>query len=73
MGAALRRLEIPSRIVLTSATYRAVETVKLARLDRPQAVSGLDDGGQSRVFRRRKRRGSGAVSTKRPDLETRSA
>jgi phosphohistidine phosphatase SixA len=47
MGDALRRLQIPIRAVFTSPTYRAMETVKLARLDRPQAVNELGDGGQS--------------------------
>jgi phosphohistidine phosphatase SixA len=47
MGDALRRLQIPIGAVLTSPTYRAMETVTLARLDRPQAVSDLGDGGQS--------------------------
>ncbi len=47
MGDALRRLQIPIGDVLTSPTYRAMETVKLARLDRSQAVSELGDGGQS--------------------------
>jgi phosphohistidine phosphatase SixA len=46
MGDVLRRLQIPIGDVLTSPTYRAMETVKLARLDRPQAVSELGDGGQ---------------------------
>jgi phosphohistidine phosphatase SixA len=47
MGEALRRLQIPIGDVLTSPAYRAMETVRLARLDRPQAVSELGDGGQS--------------------------
>jgi phosphohistidine phosphatase SixA len=47
MGDALRRLQIPIGDVLTSPTYRAMETVKLVRLDRPQAVNELGDGGQS--------------------------
>ena len=47
MGDALRRLKIPIGTVLTSPTYRAMETVRLARLDRPQAVNELGDGGQS--------------------------
>jgi phosphohistidine phosphatase SixA len=47
MGDALRRLQIPIGTVLTSPTYRAAETVRLAKLDRPQAVSELGDGGQS--------------------------
>lgn len=32
--------------VLTSPTYRAMETVKLARLEQPMAVGELGDGGQ---------------------------
>ena len=47
MGEALRRLQIPIGAVLTSPAYRAMETVKLARLENPQAVSELGDGGQS--------------------------
>jgi broad specificity phosphatase PhoE len=47
MGDALRRLRIPIGAVFTSPTYRAMETVRLARLDRPTAVSELGDGGQS--------------------------
>jgi len=47
MGDALRRLRIPIATVLTSPTYRAIETVRLARLDGPQTVSELGDGGQS--------------------------
>jgi len=47
MGEALRRLQIPIGAVLTSPTYRAMETVRLARLVQPQAVSELGDGGQS--------------------------
>jgi broad specificity phosphatase PhoE len=62
MGDALRRLQIPIGSVLTSPTYRAIETVKLAGLDRPQAVSELGDGGQSmQVSRRPRHRGCGAV------------
>jgi phosphohistidine phosphatase SixA len=47
MGEAIRRLQISIGAVLTSPTYRAMETVRLARLDRPQAVSELGDGGQN--------------------------
>ena len=47
MGEALRALRIPIGIVLTSPTYRAMETVRLARLDSPTPVSELGDGGQS--------------------------
>lgn len=47
MGEAFRRLQIPIGDVLTSPTYRAMETVTLARLNQPQVVSELGDGGQS--------------------------
>jgi phosphohistidine phosphatase SixA len=47
MGEALRRLKVPIGAVLTSPTYRALETVKFARLANPRSVSELGDGGQS--------------------------
>jgi phosphohistidine phosphatase SixA len=47
MGEALRRLQIPIGTVLTSPTYRALETVRLARLDKAQTFSELGDGGHS--------------------------
>ncbi len=47
MGDALRALKIPIGTVLTSPTYRAMETVKLARLDSPAGVAELGEGGQS--------------------------
>jgi phosphohistidine phosphatase SixA len=47
MGEAIRALRIPIGIVLTSPTYRAMETVRLAQLDSPTTVSELGDGGQS--------------------------
>lgn len=47
MGDALRRLHLPIGTVLTSPTYRAMETVRLARLDSPTTVNELGDGGQS--------------------------
>jgi phosphohistidine phosphatase SixA len=47
MGEAIRALRIPIGIVLTSPTYRAMETVRLARLDSPTTVPELGDGGQS--------------------------
>jgi phosphohistidine phosphatase SixA len=47
MGDALRRLRIPIGAVLTSPTYRAMETVRIARLEAPMVVSELGDGGQS--------------------------
>ena len=47
MGQALRGLNIPIGAVLTSPTYRALETVKYAGLRNPQTVEQLGDGGQS--------------------------
>jgi phosphohistidine phosphatase SixA len=47
MGEALRRLRIPVGQVLSSPTYRALETVRLAQLEQPQTYSQLgDDAGQ---------------------------
>jgi len=47
MGDAIRRLQIPIATVLTSPTYRAMETVRLARLEKPTSMNELGDGGQS--------------------------
>jgi phosphohistidine phosphatase SixA len=48
MGKALRDLKIPVGEVLTSPTYRALETVKYAQLSsKPQPVTELGDNGQS--------------------------
>lgn len=47
MGTALRDLKIPIGTVLTSPTYRAVETVRMAKLSNAQPVPELGDGGQS--------------------------
>jgi phosphohistidine phosphatase SixA len=47
MGRALRDLRIPIGDVLTSPTYRAMETARLAQLANPQSHSELGDGGQS--------------------------
>ena len=47
MGEVLRALRIPIGTVLTSPTYRAMETVRLARLDSPTTATELGDGGQS--------------------------
>lgn len=47
MGQALRRLKIPIGAVLSSPTYRALETARLMELPRPQPVEELGDGGQS--------------------------
>ena len=47
MGQALRSLKIPIGDVFTSPTYRALETVKFARLANAAPVVELGDGGQS--------------------------
>lgn len=47
MGRALRDLKIPVGEVLTSPTYRALETVRLAQLADPRTQTELGDGGQS--------------------------
>jgi phosphohistidine phosphatase SixA len=47
MGKALRDLKIPVGDVLSSPTYRALETVKLAQLPSVQPHAELGDGGQS--------------------------
>jgi phosphohistidine phosphatase SixA len=47
LGETLRRLRIPIGNVLSSPTYRALETVRLARLGEPQTFPQLGDNGQS--------------------------
>jgi phosphohistidine phosphatase SixA len=47
MGEALRRLKIPIGEVLSSPTYRALETVRLARLGDVKTHSELGDSGAS--------------------------
>jgi phosphohistidine phosphatase SixA len=47
IGNALRRLKIPVSRVLTSPTYRALETVRLAQLPNPRIQAELGDGGES--------------------------
>jgi phosphohistidine phosphatase SixA len=47
MGDAIRKLRIPVGAVLSSPTYRALETVRLAALGPAKAFSELGDGGQS--------------------------
>ncbi len=47
MGAALRQLRIPLGQVLSSPTYRALETIRLAQLGTPKIDPQLGDSGQS--------------------------
>ena len=47
MGRALRALKIPIGDVLSSPTYRAMETAREMQLPRPHGVEPLGDGGQS--------------------------
>jgi phosphohistidine phosphatase SixA len=47
MGEAIKKLSIPIGDVLSSPTYRALETVRLASLGQAQTFPELGDGGQS--------------------------
>jgi phosphohistidine phosphatase SixA len=47
MGKALRQLHIPIGQVLSSPTYRALETIRLAQFGEPKTDSRLGDSGQS--------------------------
>ena len=47
MGQALRNLKIPIGEVLSSPTYRALETVRYAQLGNAQTFAELGDNGQS--------------------------
>jgi phosphohistidine phosphatase SixA len=47
MGKAMRALGIPIGDVLTSPTYRALETARLAQLPNPRVQEELGDGGHS--------------------------
>jgi phosphohistidine phosphatase SixA len=47
MGEALRRLKIPIGEVMTSPTYRARETARLARLPNPRPATELGEGPQA--------------------------
>src|SRR5262245_59573700 len=46
MGKALRDLKIPIGEVLTSPTYRALETIRLGQFGNPKTFAELGDGGQ---------------------------
>jgi phosphohistidine phosphatase SixA len=47
MGEALRKLKIPIGEVVSSPTYRALETVRYARFGSPKTAPELGDNGQS--------------------------
>jgi phosphohistidine phosphatase SixA len=47
MGEALRRLHIPIGQILSSPTYRALETLRYAQLAQPVTLPELGDGGSS--------------------------
>jgi phosphohistidine phosphatase SixA len=47
MGESIKKLGIPIGDVLSSPTYRALETVRLASFGRAQTFAELGDGGQS--------------------------
>ncbi|HEX5279443.1 MAG TPA: histidine phosphatase family protein [Micropepsaceae bacterium] len=47
MGAAMRALHLPIHEILSSPTYRALETVRIAGLPQPRTAAELGDGGQS--------------------------
>ncbi len=49
LGEAFRELHVPIGQVLSSPTYRALETIKFARLDKPTTYPQLGDGGQSMI------------------------
>ncbi len=48
-GEAIRQLHIPVGQVLSSPTYRALETIRLAKLGTPATYPQLGDGGQSMI------------------------
>ncbi len=47
MGVAMRQLHLPVGAILSSPTYRAQETVRLAALGNPKIFTELGDGGHS--------------------------
>jgi phosphohistidine phosphatase SixA len=49
LGEAFRQLHIPIDQVLSSPTYRALETFKFAQLGKPTTYPQLGDGGQSMI------------------------
>jgi phosphohistidine phosphatase SixA len=47
MGSAIRSLKIPVGTVLSSPAFRALQTVRIARLGHPRTYEQLGDGGKS--------------------------
>jgi phosphohistidine phosphatase SixA len=47
MGEAVKAMRVPIGAVLSSPTYRALQTIRLASLPSPQTFAELGDGGQS--------------------------
>lgn len=47
MGVAMRALHLPIREIISSPTYRALETLRMAGLPQPRTATELGDGGQS--------------------------
>jgi len=74
MGEGLRRLPIPIGTVLSSPTYRARETLRMAGWPQPQIAAELGDGGHSMQADTSGRRGawlrSRAASPPRPGTDT---
>jgi phosphohistidine phosphatase SixA len=58
MGDALRRLKIPVGQVLSSPTYRALETVRLGQLGQPKTHPEVGDAGLSMRADRSGKRGA---------------
>lgn len=58
MGQALRQLHIPVGEVLSSPTYRALETVRLAQFGSPKTFAELGDGGHSMASDKSGQRGA---------------
>jgi phosphohistidine phosphatase SixA len=58
LGEALRQLRIPIGEALSSPTYRALETIKLAQLGPATLIAQLGDAGQSMVSDKSRARGA---------------
>jgi phosphohistidine phosphatase SixA len=58
LGEAFRQLHLPIGQVLSSPTYRALETIQFAQLGKPTTYPQLGDGGQSMTADRSGARGA---------------